>query len=173
MKDGSMSRIHIRISVALREHKCIRVIEHAALGREIRSPADFADALGFPVERIAKTVLLANSNLTPEQRFSDPVGQYVAACLSSCSRINFREVSRMQGWPRAELSSREELSNLLDFPPGGVSPFGLGNVPLIFDESLLAYETILVGAGAVGIELEVKPRMLIEIANGMPVEIKI
>ncbi|CCD84773.1 conserved protein of unknown function [Bradyrhizobium sp. ORS 285] len=163
--------VHPKIEAALAEQRPIRVVAHASLAQPIRSPADFAKALGYPIVRIVKTVLLANAGVTSDQRSLSHAGQYAAVSVPSSSRINLARVSELMGWPRAELSSKGELQRLLDYPPGGVSPFGLGNIPLIFDESLLGFDSILVGAGVVGAELEVRPRALLDVAQGQVAQI--
>jgi Cys-tRNA(Pro)/Cys-tRNA(Cys) deacylase len=168
-----MSKIHARVLAAFGEFAPIRVIEHQSLGKTIRSPSDFAEAIGYELRRIAKTVLLANSSLSADQRMRRPHLQYAAACLPTSSRIDLREMAKILNWSRAELSTRHELTSLLDFPPGGVSPFGLGAVPLIFDRSLLLPNTILVGAGIVGVEIEVSSQMLVDIGSGQAADIRL
>ncbi len=50
---------------------------------------------------------------------------------------------------------------LLDYPPRAVSPFGIRNIPLLIDAALLVHDTIIVGSGRIGVEIEINPFALI------------
>jgi Cys-tRNA(Pro)/Cys-tRNA(Cys) deacylase len=158
-----MNEIHPRVVASINvgvEWQCRR---HAEQTTPIRSPQDFADALGYDAHRIAKTVLLGNSRLSSAQRLTQPFGNYLAACLPAPCRIDFSKLACRAGWPRCELATRDELKAILGYPVGGVSPFGLGDVPLFIDHSLMEFETVLVGAGTVGVEIEITPLQLLQI----------
>ena len=150
-----------------------RIWQHAALGKPIRSAADFAHAIGVELDRIAKTIVVGLRGWPPERRMAEPVGAYAAVCLPSPRKINLSAVAQTFGWLACELATTAELEKLLGVSPGGVSPLGLGQIPLIVDESLFSYGTMLVGGGAVGVDIELDPRDLVRVTNAKAASISI
>jgi Cys-tRNA(Pro)/Cys-tRNA(Cys) deacylase len=138
---------------------------HESYSDAIRNPNDFAKALGYAVERIAKTMLLADRDVARDLRLQSPGRNYGAVCLSAPDKINLKEVARAFGWTACELASSNELKQVLDYPAGGVSPLGLGVVRLIVDQSLLAHKSILVGGGETRVEIEIPPDVLIALSD--------
>lgn len=167
-----MSNVHSRVKAAIDQINsvAIRVWVHADLDVTIASPAEFANAIGYPVERIAKTVILANQHANDAERLENPASNCCAICLPSLSRINLKSVAAACGWKRAQLAHREEVMAILDYPSGGVSPFGLGSIALIVDPTLYAYPTIIVGAGKVGVEIEIDPALLRNITSTISIQ---
>jgi len=52
------------------------------------------------------------------------------------------------------------LAEQLGYPPNGVSPIGAGELPVLMDEQVFAHQTITVGGGEAGVEVEVDPQAL-------------
>jgi Cys-tRNA(Pro)/Cys-tRNA(Cys) deacylase len=64
---------------------------------------------------------------------------------------------------RLEIADPDELQQLTGYPRHGVSPFGLdAGISVLIARELLDYESILVGAGAIGVEIEVSPLDLVD-----------
>jgi Cys-tRNA(Pro)/Cys-tRNA(Cys) deacylase len=122
---------------------------HADLG-EIHSPDDFAAALGYDLARITKTLLL---RATAEPKF-------FLAVAPIKSKIGLKRLAGVASVRRLQMASRQELSDQLDYPPNGVSPIGSQSIPVFLDSSLLSQETILIGAGVAGEEIELSPQAL-------------
>lgn len=120
---------------------------HADVPGPIRTPADFAAALGYPVARITKTLFLRDAGTSAYALVTCPVP----------AKLDLAAVTRHLGWRRPQLAAREELLARTDYPPTGVSPLGVPGVPVLLDASLFAFETVLVGGGAVGVEVELAP----------------
>ena len=142
-----------------------RILQHAAFGEGIRSAVDLAKAIGVEIDRVAKTVIVGDHGRAPERRIAEPTGSYVAVCLPSPSKINLSMLAEVFHWSGCQLATRVELVKVLEFQPGAVSPLGVGEVPLVVDKTLMAFNTILVGSGAIGIDIELDPRDLVVIAN--------
>lgn len=138
-----------------------RMVEHGALGAPIRSVADFANAMGVGLDRVAKTVLVAHAGSAPADRIAEPIGAYALVCLPGSCKINLTAVAQNLNWAGCELAKTTELLEVFGLKPGGVSPIGLGDVPLIVDQDLLSLPTIFVGSGAIGIDIELDPRDLV------------
>ena len=140
-------------------------MQHAAFGEGIRSAADLADAVGVEIDRVAKTVLVGDYARAPERRIAEPTVSYVAVCLPSPRKINVSTLAEILHWSGCQLATTVELVKVLGAKPGAVSPLGVGQVPLVMDETLMAFTTILVGSGVRGIDIELDPRDLVVITN--------
>jgi len=153
---------HIRVDgvLATLNPSQFRILQHAAFGEGIRSAAELADAIGIEVDRVAKTVLVGDKARVPERRVVEPARSYVAVCLPSLRKINLSTVAEIFHWSGCQLATAVELVKVLDVKPGAVSPLGVGEVPLVIDEALMAFSTILVGSGVVGVDIELNPRHL-------------
>jgi hypothetical protein len=116
---------------------------------------------------------ILRSGWPPERRIAEPVGAYAAVCLPSPRKINLSAVAHTFGWPGCELATKVELEKLLGFSPRGVSPLGLGQIPLIVDEDLFSHSTMLVGGGAIGVDIELDPRDLVRVTNAKAASIAI
>ena len=74
-----------------------KIHSHGKLPSENESPHDFAVALGYPVQRITKTLFLCSYGL-----------QVTAAAVCSVGRrLNFKSVSSAIGVNRIEVASAE------------------------------------------------------------------
>ncbi|HYP39480.1 MAG TPA: YbaK/EbsC family protein [Chloroflexia bacterium] len=124
-----------------------RVYRHADFPDPIRSPGDFAHALGYVPGRIAKSLFFR----------CQPSGQYGILVCASTRRADLRLLAQHIGCRRVQLAGPGELLAILDYPPTGVSPLGAGPVPVFMDEGLLAFPTLLIGAGEAGVEIEIAP----------------
>ena len=125
---------------------------HADLPGPVRSPAEFAAALGVAPERIAKTLLV---------RCAGPGGALARVVAPAPARVDLKAAAARLGCSRVELASREALAEALGHPPTGVSPFGAPGVPVLVDAELMGHSTVLVGGGAPAVEVEVAPGDLV------------
>src|SRR5260370_38473837 len=154
-----VTTMHPQVRAAL-EHGGVRFVErrHAEYAQPIHAPGDFAAALGYAPQRIAKTLLL---------RGGAPPRFALAVCPAP-GRLDLAAVAHAMGWRRAQFASTEELAVLTGYPPTGGSPLGVSGVRVLLAQALAAYETVLVGGGAVGIEVELAPAALLRL-TGSPV----
>jgi Cys-tRNA(Pro)/Cys-tRNA(Cys) deacylase len=130
--------------------------DHSAFDQSIQNPADFAAALGYPLQRITKTLFLRTHD-----------GQsFAAAVCSTDRRLNFKSMARAIGAKRLETASSEDLSAQTDYPRNGVSPLGLrDDIAVVVDRDLFDYPTVLIGGGAAGIEIELPPADLVRLSK--------
>lgn len=141
---------HPAVQRALDEGHVSHVIRyHRDFAQPIRSPQDFALALGYDIGRITKSLFVRGADA------------YALIVCSSVDKVDFKEAARLLTWKRVEVASRPELDARLGFPPNGVSPIGVdATFPILMDDSLSNYATILVGAGTAGVEVEIDPAQL-------------
>lgn len=148
--------MHPKVEAILRSSALMyKVHRHADLPVPIQNPQDFAQALGYHLDCITKSVLL---NAEPEEVY----------CLAVCSvdrKINLKLLAALTHTRRVHLARAEELQRLTDYPSRGVSPLGIADIPIYIDESLLTLPTILIGAGEIGVEIELSPTDLVTLAH--------
>jgi Cys-tRNA(Pro)/Cys-tRNA(Cys) deacylase len=152
-----IEKLHENVYAAIRglEGEC-KIYDHRELATEIRTPADFAAALGYPVERIAKTLFLCS----PDRK------AYAAAVCSVSRRLDFKSAAGAIGVSRVEVASAEDLGVKTGYPRNGVSPLGLADgISVVVDRPLLDYPSILIGGGAAAVEIEIAPADLVRISG--------
>jgi Cys-tRNA(Pro)/Cys-tRNA(Cys) deacylase len=126
---------------------------HRDFSADIRTPADFAAALGYQPGRIAKSVFCRSRSKSA----------YAVLVAPSDRRIDIKLASEALAAGRLEIADPDELQQLTGYPRHGVSPFGLdAGISVLIARELLDYESILVGAGAIGVEIEVSPLDLVD-----------
>jgi Cys-tRNA(Pro)/Cys-tRNA(Cys) deacylase len=122
----------------------------------IRTPADFADALGYQLARITKSVFCHSQSKASYALLVGPIDKH----------IDFKRASQALDVGRLEVASSRELEHMIGYPRLGVSPFGLDSaISVVVARELLGYESVLVGAGVVGVEIEVSPFELVHATN--------
>lgn len=131
------------------------VVRHAELAEPIRSAADVARQLSLDVGAITKT-LLVTRRPGPEA--------YALAVLPVEARMDLPALAAVLGWERVVLASPEELAEQVAQPVNGVSPLG-STLAVVVEGSLLFRPRILVGAGLPGFEIEIDPRVLVDVTG--------
>ena len=133
-----------------------RIHDHGNYTPEIKSPHDFAMALKYSIQRISKTLFLRSRD-----------GHFYAVAVCSINRrVDFRSIANAIGASRLEVASPEELQARTGYPKNGVSPLGLTkDISVAVDSTLFDYPTILIGAGAAAIEIELAPADLVRLSG--------
>jgi prolyl-tRNA editing enzyme YbaK/EbsC (Cys-tRNA(Pro) deacylase) len=145
---GDMAAVHPRVRELLRRNRIPFVVHrHRDLPSLPRGPQDVARALGYPLERITRSVLLRCSC---HDRYS------VVVCPVS-QEFDLAQIAQHLGCRELEPGSDWEIGALLGFSPGGISPLAVGGMPVILDQALFGYPTILVGGGELRVEVEIDP----------------
>jgi Cys-tRNA(Pro)/Cys-tRNA(Cys) deacylase len=143
--------VNAKVSEALQAHAgkyCVR--RHSDFPQPIRTPADFAAQLGYPLERITKTLLVRSAD-----------GRHAVLVASMGKKVDFTAVARELASKRIEVAPASELLSLTGYPPNGVSPLGIENLPVLMEEGLFVFDTVLIGAGQPGVEIEIDPNILL------------
>jgi Cys-tRNA(Pro)/Cys-tRNA(Cys) deacylase len=144
-----MTEIHPAIAQVLTNHAVSNTLHrHADFPAPIQSPTDFADALGYTPARIAKTLFVQAGN---EATFA------LIVC-PALAPVNFKQIAGALGWKKATFGKAETLAQVVGYPRLGVSPLGVSTLPVLFDSALLVHPTILIAAGAIGVEIEIAPQ---------------
>jgi Cys-tRNA(Pro)/Cys-tRNA(Cys) deacylase len=148
--------VHAKVSRALEARAGkYSIHRHADFPQLIQTPADFAAQLNYPLQRIAKTLLVRSPN-----------GRHHAVLVASMgTKVDFTAIARELESKRIEIAPASELLALTGYPQNGVSPLGIEDLPVFLEEGLFAFDTILVGAGQAGIEIEIDPKALLAITR--------
>ena len=155
MDDFNSLHKNVQAAISGLEAGC-KIHDHNKFSSQIKSPQDFATALGYQIGRITKTLFL---------RTRDGRTYGVAVC-SIDLRLDFKLAAEALGVKRIEAASPEDLKAKTGYPRNGVSPLGLAeDIAVVVDRPLLDYPTVLVGGGATAIEIEVAPADLIDISR--------
>lgn len=128
---------------------------HDDFDRPIRVPSDFADALGYELARITKTLFL---------RSRDDDRHYLVVC-SMDKRVDLPGLAARLGTRRLEMASLVDLQRLVGYPPTSVTPIAVDDIPVFMDETLLRHATVLTGAGVPRVEIEISPHDLTALCN--------
>jgi Cys-tRNA(Pro)/Cys-tRNA(Cys) deacylase len=156
--------MHQKIETKLKDsHLNYTIHQHAQLAVPIRNPQDFANALGYGLERITKTLFIKG----------DVPGKYAMAVCSINKQVNFALLASAMKCKRVQVARREELQEMVGYPPNGVSPLGIDEFPVFLDEDLLSFKTVLIGAGETGVEIEIAPANLKFLTNAIVLKLSI
>ncbi len=144
---------HVLVEKSVR----FRVLRHADFPEPIETPADFARQLGYDLARITKTLLVRASDGSRFALVVAPMG----------FRINFQVLAAAMSVKKVEVASSSDLQDRTGYPRNGVSPLGVENVLLFVDDSLLKFETILIGSGETAVEIEIPPSDLLSLTSAV------
>ena len=139
-------------------------IRHDSFHTPIRSPFDFAQALGTEVDQITKTVFLRAK--TKEK--------YIMAICSSNQKLDLPKLALLAQVKKLEFADQQELADQIGYPTLGVTAIGIpAHIEVYMDKNLLTFPSILTGAGEVAVELKMNPNDLASLAQAKIGEITI
>lgn len=114
-----------------------------------------ATALGVDPLRMFKTLVVQGM---PEPK------KPCLALLPVAMQLDLKKLARALGSHKADLYDPQMAEKLTGYVLGGISPIGCRKqLPVYIDESLLTWESVFVSAGKRGLQLELAPRVLIEV----------
>jgi Cys-tRNA(Pro)/Cys-tRNA(Cys) deacylase len=109
-----------------------------------------AEKLGFDPARVFKTLVAATDD------------GHVIALVPADARLDTKALGK-----RARLADPAEAQRVTGYVKGGTSALGgRRRLPVLVDESALAWETIVVNAGRRGLQLEIAPSDLLALSGG-------
>jgi len=120
---------------------------HDDFPQPIRNPGDFAEALGYTVARITKTLFL---------RCRDS-GRHCLVVCGMDKRVDLRGISSRLDAGRLEMAPLTDLQKHVGYPPTSVTPIAVPGIPVFIDESLMEHATVLTGSGVPRVEIEISP----------------
>lgn len=144
-------RMDERIEALLKQRGvAFRTHEHEV----VRTVAEAAQRLPFPVERFLKTIAFRTRD-----------GDWLLAALRGLDRLDYRALAVAAGVKRADLlqPSPEEVRTALGYESGGICPISLRDDATAFvDEAALTLGSVYCGGGRAGCTLEIEVRDLVQ-----------
>ena len=120
------------------------------------SAAEVAAAIGFPVERTFKTLVVL-----PER----PRARPLLALLPGDSQLDLKKLAAAAGEKKVQMAPQREAERLTGLEKGGISPLALMDKgwAVYLDETAILFEQIEISAGKVGAGVIVPVEPLIDL----------
>jgi prolyl-tRNA editing enzyme YbaK/EbsC (Cys-tRNA(Pro) deacylase) len=126
-----------------------------------KTAADAAAAIGCDVAQIASSIA-----------FETDDGLAVVV-TSGANRVDTAKVADLLGVEHASMADAGDVKAVLGWSIGGVPPFGYEtDVPVLLDETLLAFDEVWAAAGTPEAVFPLSPDVLRELSGGRPVDVK-
>ena len=114
-----------------------------------------ARSLGLDPDRVFKTLVTKGAS-----------GGYYVFDIPVAATLDLKKAARAVGEKSVAMLPSKELLPLTGYVHGGCSPVGMKKpFPTVFHRSALDHETILVSAGKIGFQVEVRPGDLIALVG--------
>ncbi len=138
------------ITAAERAGIVFRVHEYEHDPRAASFGVEAVQKLGLDPARVFKTLV------------ADVDGELTVAVVPVESQLDLRTLGK-----RARMADPKAAERATGYVTGGISPLGQRRLlPIVLDDSALAFETIHVSAGRRGLELELAPADLLALTGG-------
>jgi len=146
--------------VAGRRTPAITAAERAGIAFRVHEYEHDPRAASFGVEAVQKL------GLDPARVFktlvADVDGELTVAVVPVEMQLDLRALGK-----RARMADPKAAERATGYVTGGISPLGQRRLlPMVLDDSALAFETIHVSAGRRGLELELAPADLLALTGG-------
>lgn len=131
-------------------------IEHII--REYEVDEDNLDALSVAIKtnedvtRVFKTLVLLNEKK-----------EMLVACIPGIEKIDLKKLAKISNSKKVEMLAMKDLLSMTGYVRGGCSPVGIKKKHRTFiHNSVFDNEKILVSGGLRGIQIEIKPKLLVD-----------
>ena len=119
-----------------------------------------AEALGIEPARLLKTLMA---------RAGDTV---VCVLAPSDREVNLKKLAQAAGAKSAAMLGAAEAERVTGYHVGGISPFGQKKrVPVFIEQSVLAFERIVLNGGRRGLQVELSPADLMRVLGAKAAEL--
>jgi Cys-tRNA(Pro)/Cys-tRNA(Cys) deacylase len=137
-------------------HQYTHDSSHSSYGLEA------AEKLGLPLRQVFKTLVVVLDGK-----------QLAVAVIPVSSMLNMKQMAHALGAKKASMADTDEVLRSTGYVLGGVSPLGQKRpLTTVVDSSALAYATIFVSAGRRGLEIELNPQDLVDLAAASVADIR-
>jgi Cys-tRNA(Pro)/Cys-tRNA(Cys) deacylase len=148
----------------------MRMLDAAKIKYEIKeyevdeidlSGRHIAEQIGLPMPQVFKTLVLQGASR-----------EYYVCVIPVAEELNLKKAAKHFGEKKIEMIPHREITNVTGYIKGGCSPVGMKKLfRTAIHSSASGFETIIVSAGKVGLQMEVPVAALLEIAQAQLAEI--
>src|SRR5579884_1228535 len=150
------TKLDTKVQNALVKNKII--YEVLACDSNLADTAAFCEHYGFSVDQAANTILLASKKIEPPK--------YAICVVLATTRLDVnKKVSELLGVKRLSFADAEITKQLTGMMIGGVTAFGIENLPIYVDHEVLTRPQIIMGGGNRSSKLLLNPYELIKLHN--------
>lgn len=131
-----------------------RVHEYQHDPRAASFGLEAAEALGYPPERVFKTLLASGDR------------SLVVGVVPVSSRLDLKALAAATGHKKLVMADPGDAERSTGMVIGGISPIGQKrSLPTVLDATALAFETVLVSGGRRGLDIELIAADLVQITK--------
>jgi Cys-tRNA(Pro)/Cys-tRNA(Cys) deacylase len=127
---------------------------HASFGTEA------SEVLGLPPERVFKTLV------------AEVDGVLTVGVVPVVTQLDLKALAAAVGGKKARMADVAAAERATGYVAGGISPLGQRKrLPVVVDTSAQAFETVFCSGGRRGLEIELAPADLVELADAVVADI--
>ena len=120
-----------------------------------------ARLIGKPPEQVFKTLVAEG-----------PKGEHFVFVIPVAETLDLKKAARAAGVKSIAMLPQKKLLPLTGYVHGGCSPVGMKKqLPTVFHETALLYDTICVSAGKIGAQVECDPKALIALLRAKTADV--
>ena len=125
--------------------------------------AAFCARYGFALEQAANTIIVASRKVAPPK--------YAACVVLGTTRLDVnKKVSELLAVRRLSFADEETTIRLTGMMIGGVTAFGIGDLPIYVDSAVMEQARVVMGGGNRSSKLLLNPNELTKLPNVVVVE---
>jgi Cys-tRNA(Pro)/Cys-tRNA(Cys) deacylase len=99
-------------------------------------------------------------------------GKLACAVVPVAGRLDLKAFAAVVGGKKAEMADPAAAARATGYVVGGISPLGQkSRLPVVVDESALAFDTVFASAGKRGLQMELAPADLVRLAGALTARI--
>lgn len=160
MTEAASSILDPKVESGLRQYDIVfRVFECAP---ELADTAVFCEHYGFAVDQAANTIITASK--------SDPVKFACCIILGSTKLDVNKKVCQLLGVKKASFANAEQTIALSGMQIGGVTPFGLVDIPYFIDAAVMSKAELVMGGGNRSSKVLLEPAELLKLPGAQVIE---
>jgi prolyl-tRNA editing enzyme YbaK/EbsC (Cys-tRNA(Pro) deacylase) len=137
--------------------------EVLACDPDLADTAAFCAHYGFALEQAANTILVASKKVAPPK--------YAACVVLGTTRLDVnKKVSELLAVKRLSFADAETTADLTGMMIGGVTAFGIGDLPVYVDSAVMEQARVVMGGGNRSSKILLNPNELRRLPNVVVVE---
>jgi prolyl-tRNA editing enzyme YbaK/EbsC (Cys-tRNA(Pro) deacylase) len=130
---------------------------------DMADTAAFCAHYGFSIEQAANTIIVASKKVAPPK--------YAACVVLGTTRLDVnKKVSELLAVKRLSFADEETTVDLTGMMIGGVTAFGIGDLPIYVDAAVMEQVQVVMGGGNRSSKLLLNPNELTKLPNFVVVE---